>query len=173
MNHKIYFIIGASGSGKTTTLKQFEKVIPQYCTLIHFDSIGIPSFEEMKKEYGSMEEWQRVKTGDWVKKIAEEKLPFSNVIFDAQIRPSFIREACNLHKVDYKIILFDCIDRERKKRLVSRGHPELADENMMNWAAFLRRECQKYQYKIIDNSHITLDQTLQLFNEWLQNQLSI
>lgn len=86
IKHKIYFVIGASGSGKTTTLKQFERAIPEICILLHFDSIGIPPFEEMQKEYGSIEEWQRIKTADWVKKIAEEKLSSSNVIFDAQIR---------------------------------------------------------------------------------------
>src|SRR3990167_1982709 len=97
LEHKIYFIIGASGSGKTTTLKQFEKVLPKHCILIHFDSIGVPPFEEMEKEYGSIEEWQRIKTIDWVKKISEENLSSSNVIFDAQIRPSFIKEACDLY----------------------------------------------------------------------------
>lgn len=171
MKHKIYFVIGASGSGKTTTLKLFERTIPENCTLLHFDSIGVPSFEEMKKEYGSIEEWQRIKTADWIKKIAEEKLSSSNIIFDAQIRPSFIKEACDLYGVNYDVILFDCSDTERKKRLISRGHPELADKNMMNWSAFLRRECQKYHHKIINNNHITLEQTLQLFSEWLQNQL--
>ena len=57
MKHKIYFIIGASGSGKTTALKNFEKNMPKSCTLLHFDSIGVPSFEEMEKEYGTIEEW--------------------------------------------------------------------------------------------------------------------
>ncbi len=171
LQHKIYFVIGASGSGKTTTLKHFEKTIPPHCTLLHFDNIGVPPFEEMEKEYGSIEEWQKIKTIDWVKKIAEENLSSSNVIFDAQIRPSFIKEACDLYGVDYKVVLFDCSDAERIKRLISRGHPELADENMMNWAAFLRKECEKHHHKIINNTHITIDQTFQLFCEWLENQL--
>ena len=173
IKHKIYFIIGASGSGKTTTLKRFEMVMPEGCILLHFDSIGVPPFEEMVKEYGSIEEWQRIKTVDWVKKIAEEQLFSSNIIFDAQIRPSFIKEACDLYGVDYDVILFDCSDLERKKRLISRGHSELADENMMNWSAFLRKECEIHRHKIIDNSHLTIDQTLQLFCEWLENQLRI
>lgn len=169
MNHKIYFVIGASGSGKTTALKRYENAMPHNCTLIHFDSIGIPSFEEMEKEFGSIEEWQRMKTIEWVKKLAHEELLSSNVIFDAQIRPSFIAEACQLQSIDYRIVLFDCDDTERKKRLIGRGQPELADENMMNWASFLRRECQKHRHKIIDNSHLSPDQTFQFFNKWLRN----
>jgi adenylate kinase family enzyme len=167
--YKIYFVIGASGSGKTTIVKRFEKAISGHFVSIYFDSIGIPAFEEMKKEYGSIEEWQRMKTIDWVKKIVEEKLTSSNVVFDAQVRPSFIQEACALYQVEYKVVLFDCSDAERKKRLILRGQEELADENMMNWAAFLRRRCQEQHYTIIDNSHMTIDQTLQLFNEWLQS----
>lgn len=171
LEHKIYFVIGASGSGKTTILKCFESAIPSSCTLLHFDSIGVPPFEEMEKEYGSIEEWQRIKTLEWVKKIAEEKLSSSNIVFDAQIRPSFIKKACDLYEVDYEVVLFDCADTVRKKRLISRGHPELADKNMMNWSAFLRKDCQKHHHKVINNSHISIKQTLQLFNEWLQNQL--
>lgn len=171
LKHKIYFVIGASGSGKTTTLKRFEGIITPNCTLFHFDSIGVPSFEEMKKDYGTIEEWQRIKTLEWVKKIAEENLSSSNIIFDAQIRPSFIKEACDLYEVDYEIVLFDCSDTIRTKRLTSRGHSELANENMMNWAAFFRKECQKHHHKIINNSHISIEQTFQLFSGWLKNHL--
>jgi len=42
----------------------------------------------------------------------------------------------------------------------------------MNWAAFLRRECQQKHYKIINNAHISLEQTFQLFSTWLGYQLS-
>lgn len=170
-NHKIYFIIGASGSGKTTTLKRFEKKLPDHCLLLHFDSIGVPYFKEMEKEYGSIEEWQRIQTIAWVKKLSENNLTFSNVIFDAQIRPSFIQEACALYEVKYKVILFDCADATRKQRLISRGHPELADENMMNWAAFLRKECQKHHHHILDNTHLNPEQTFELFSKWLENHL--
>ena len=172
LGHKIYFVIGASGSGKTTTLKQFENAMPHYCRLIHFDSIGVPPFEEMEKEYGSIEEWQKAKTFKWVEKLAKEDLLQSHVVFDAQIRPSFISEACDVYGVAYDVLLFDCSDEERKRRLVHRGHPELADDNMMNWAAFLRRECQHRCYEIINNTHLTLEQTFHLFSTWLGYQIS-
>ncbi len=172
LGHKIFFVIGASGAGKTTTLKQFENAMPLCCRLVHFDSIGVPSFEEMEKEYGSIEEWQRAETFKWVEKLAKEDLLKSHIVFDAQIRPSFISEACDAHGAVYDVLLFDCFDEERKRRLVNRGHPELADNDMMNWATFLRRECQKRRYKIINNTHITLEQTFRLFSTWLDYQIS-
>ena len=118
----------------------------------------------MEKEYGSIEEWQRAKTFEWIGNLAKGDLLQSHVVFDAQIRPSFISEACDVYGVAYDVLLFDCSDEERKRRLVNRGHLELADNNMMNWAAFLRRECPHRCYKIINNTHITLEQTFHLFS---------
>ncbi len=146
--------------------------MPNQCSLIHFDDIGVPSFQEMKREYGSIEEWQRIKTLEWVERLAKENLLKAHIIFDAQVRPSFISEACDFHGVDYEVVLLDCSDEQRAKRLALRGHRELADENMMNWAAFLRNECQKHNHKIINNTHITIDQTFQLFSTWLEYQFS-
>ena len=108
MKHKIFFVIGASGSGKTTTLKLLEKEMPPHYQLVHFDSIGVPSFEEMEKEYGSIEEWQRVKTIEWVEKLAKEDLTRSSIIFDAQVRPYFIVRACAQYGVGFEVILIDC-----------------------------------------------------------------
>lgn len=172
LGHKIFFVIGASGSGKTTTLKQLEKAMPPHCRLIHFDSIGAPSFEEMEKEYSSIEEWQRAKILEWVEKLAKEDLLKSHIVFDVQVRPSFISEACDTNGITYDVLLFDCFDKERKRRLVDRGQPELADDNIMIWAELLRRECQQKHYKIINNTHITSEQTFRLFVTWLNYQLS-
>lgn len=171
MHYKILFVIGASGAGKTTTLEHLQTTMPKNCQLRHFDDVGVPSFESMEKEFGSIEEWQRIKTREWVKKLVKEELRSSHVIFDAQIRPSFIAEACNTFGVQYEVLLLDCSDDERKRRLVQRGHPELADANMMNWAGYLRNECAKHCHKIINNTHITLEQTFELFSSWLKNQL--
>lgn len=40
----IFFIIGASGSGKTTTVNAIERMqLPDF-TILYFDSIGVPFF---------------------------------------------------------------------------------------------------------------------------------
>src|SRR3989338_3719807 len=114
--NKLFFLIGASGSGKTTAIKELEKEA-QDIFVLHFDSIGVPSFETMIKEFGSIDEWQRVKTLEWTKRVAKEYLHQKNVILDSQTRPSFIEEACEKAGVtNFSVILFDCTDEERRNR---------------------------------------------------------
>lgn len=94
--NKIYFLIGASGSGKTTILKESKTILEKHFYLLHFDSIRVPTFNEMKKQYGSIEEWQKIKTFNRIKKIKIKYLSDLPVIFDAQTRRSFIKEGCGV-----------------------------------------------------------------------------
>ena len=168
---KLIFVIGASGVGKTTTVKALEKApLPNY-QICYFDSIGVPSFTQMNEKYKSPEEWQRVKTIEWVKTIKETLLSHTHVILDGQTRPTFIEDACLENEItDYEVILFDCSDAARTKRLVERGHPELADQQMMNWAKYLRQESQKRNYKTINNTHLNSEDTFHLLIDWLKGQ---
>ena len=150
---KLFFLVGASGSGKTTAAKELEKQCIPHLKILYFDSIGVPSMEGMEKEHGGPEEWQKAKTNEWVQIIKRDFLPNTHILFDGQTRPSFIEEACYENEVkDFKVILFDCSDSERERRLAARGQQNLADENMMNWARFLRRECRDRECLIIDNT---------------------
>ncbi|HNA62508.1 MAG TPA: AAA family ATPase [Rhabdochlamydiaceae bacterium] len=158
---KIFFLIGASGSGKTTATKELERRSLANFKVLYFDSIGVPSIEEMEAKYGSPEEWQKAKTVEWVRIIKKEFLPDTHILFDGQTRPSFIEKACHENGIkEFEVILFDCSDDERKKRLVSRGQANLADENMMNWARYLRKECQDRGYIIIDNTPMQIEETV-------------
>ncbi|MDB6081602.1 MAG: hypothetical protein JWO53_874 [Chlamydiia bacterium] len=124
-------MIGASGSGKTTVLQVLERTSPPECKIVYFDSIGVPTLEEMKASYGSPEEWQRIKTSEWTKKIKESFLSEFNVIIDVQTRPEFIEKACLENNIaSYKVVLFDCSDVERARRLFARRQPELVNNEM-------------------------------------------
>jgi dephospho-CoA kinase len=157
--HKLFFVIGASGSGKTTVIKSLESSNFSEYKMLYFDSIGVPSYAEMLATYKSPEEWQRIKTVEWVKSIKEEILGVQHAILDGQTRPQFIEEACVKNGIDnYAIILFDCSDEERTKRLKKRGQPELATQQMMEWANYLREKCQNTY--IIENTHLNEEETL-------------
>ncbi len=158
---KIFFLIGASGSGKTTATKELERKGLVNFTILYFDSIGVPSIEEMEAKYGGPEEWQKVKTIEWVQIIKRDFVPITHVLFDGQTRPSFIEKACHENGIkEFEVILFDCSDEERTRRLVARGQASLADENMMNWARYLRKECQDRGYLVIDNTPMPIEETV-------------
>lgn len=162
--NKIYFITGASGSGKTTTIKNIEKEKILDVAFCYFDSVGVPTNEEMIKQYGSGENWQKSITSFWIKEIKEKYLDKQSAILDGQMRLSFITDACKENNLtNYEIILFDCNDEVRSKRLIDRGHPELVNPDMMNWAKYLREEAKNLGAKIIDNSNQTEAESVEEF----------
>lgn len=129
--------------------------------MCYSDSLPVPSVDDMVRDFGSQEEWQRANTIKWVEKIKKEYLEDNDVLFDTQSRPAFIEEACEKNGIEsYQIVLFDCADEERKRRLVSRGQPELAHEDMMNWAKYLRDRCIGDRCVIIDNTNYEPSQSL-------------
>jgi ribose 1,5-bisphosphokinase PhnN len=168
---KLFFVIGASGAGKTSALKQIENMHLPNLKIFYFDSIGVPSFQEMEKECGSTDEWQRIMTTQWIRRMKDEEQK-DTVILDAQTRPSFIIDACKSEKVEFfEIILFDCSDEVRRKRLEARGQPELADDRMMSWARYLREACRGGICNIIDNSNKTVEESVTSLVAQLQKSL--
>ena len=139
---KLVILTGASASGKKTISKKIAAKAAPNINCLYFDSIGVPSPEQILAEFGSGENWQRAKTFEWIKRIQEEFLSKGKlVLFDGQMRISFVSEACAAAGItNYKTILVDCDDGSRESRLrINRRQPELADARMMNRAPFLKK----------------------------------
>ena len=94
---------------------------------------------------------------DWVGKIQKIQPP---VLFEGQARIAFITEALRLAPVpDAKIILVDCDDKTRTDRLCNlRKQPELANQQMMDWAESLRQEALQAGVQILDTSKQSVEQ---------------
>ncbi len=142
MKRQIVLITGASGSGKTTVLKTLEKMLPaEQIATYYFDSLGVPSLEEMIAEYGSPEQWQKATTEIWIEKLAlinEPKL----LILEGSFNPEFAVNALqNLGLTDYHLFCLHAERDVREHRLIhDRQQPELANQDMENFAQFLRRK---------------------------------
>ncbi len=141
----IILLTGASGSGKTTILKEVEKILPKnQVSINYFDDIGIPSFEDMIKEYGSCEKWQEAMTHKWLKKL--ELIKDKKYIFlEGSFNPEFAKN-CSL--------LF-CIHANRnirEQRLLNRKQPELITQDMENFAQTLKSKTLELGGIVIDSS---------------------
>lgn len=162
MDKKIYFITGASGVGKTTLLELLIEKYP-HSKVVHFDSIGIPSYEEMEKEYGTWEKFQKVTCIKWIDKLVNE---FNDdvIYFEGQVNLDFIIEGFKANNFDnYSIILVDCSNVEMKKRLIERGQPELVNTDMLNWQRFLRKQAEEKSCDIINSTDLSKEELLSNF----------
>lgn len=164
----IFFLSGASGVGKTSIV---EKLKARYRSsddyaFVHFDSIGVPSPEEMIKRAGSGEKWQELTTYRWIEKITVEYQDKKIVVIEGQVNLDFIEAACHKFEIArYFIVLIDCDWETMCERLFhNRQQPELVNQDMRNWATFLRKQAQRKKLPIIDTSHQTLEQVVRSVN---------
>lgn len=167
---KIIFITGASGVGKSTLtnfLKSKYKDRPDVA-IFGFDSIGVPSVEDMIKMYGSPTEWQRATTKKWVTKLIHE-IDRPLIILEGQVNLDFIYEAFRDHQFDnFKIILVDCSDEEMLRRLrFERNQPALANDNMVNWRGYLRKQAENNGVPIINTDKMAIEDGVKKLEEYL------
>lgn len=157
--NKLYFLIGASGVGKTTACSLLENKRKDLKFIYPDKEMIIPSKEEMIKLFSSVEDWQKYQTIKRVKRIKDEFLNNQSVLIDTQSRFEFIKNACKENQIDnFQIILFDCEDLIRNKRLTERGQSHLINKDMDNWAKFLKEDCNKNNCKIINTTNLTINE---------------
>lgn len=165
---KLIWLTGASGVGKTTLLNNLkEKYQNQNWEFLKFDSIGVPSNEDMVKDYGSGENWQRAKTYEWIQQMVNGYPNKKVVIMDGQANMDFIIQGFKDQGFsDYQIILVDCDQETMVKRLTDlRQQAWLASQDMKNWLAFLRKQAQEYQISVIDTTQLTPNEILIKFEK--------
>ncbi|MGO6875426.1 AAA family ATPase [Rhizobium ruizarguesonis] len=156
----LVILTGASGAGKTTIAEAIERLHGQEIDVFYKDRIGVPPVEEMIKQFGSVEGWQRAATFEWMARLSALVAQGRTVLFEGQSRFAFLVEAAERAGImPYACILIDCDDEARTRRLsIDRGQPELANADMMNWACFLRNEASAYGCEILDTSNLTVEQ---------------
>lgn len=156
---RLIILTGASGSGKTTIAERIEREHSTLAQVFRFDRIGVPSAEERIARWGSGEEWQRAMTLEWLARIVASRDPNRPVLFEGQMRLSFIQEGLLSAGISgARIVLVHCDDATRTHRLCNeRKQPELADAKMMMWAEYLRREAEAGGFEVLDTSEISIE----------------
>lgn len=147
---RVVFLVGASGVGKTTVAEVLERRKPWTGHTYFFDSIGVPSTEEMERRFGGGDGWQRWATRHWVDELANRTEALQ--LLEGQTRPSFILQATERHAgLEAKVILLDCSSEVRRQRLIEfRERPDLANPRMDHWAAYLRGQADALGLPVLD-----------------------
>jgi len=151
----IIAITGASGVGKTSTLKELSRRLPEDgpIKIFHFDDIGMPNWDEVPDH----KKWQEETTIEWIDRLVkiakEEKV---HILFEGSTESKFFRKGFEKNRfTDYKLILFDCDKETMKQRLMERGQPELFQPDMVNWLYWLRDEANELEVEIIKTDDLT------------------
>jgi hypothetical protein len=124
----------------------------------YFDSVGVPSPEGMRAEFGTAEAWQAATTHRWIAHLISNPDDAHVAVLDGQIRPSEARAAYAKCKVRRgEILLVDCSHEIREARLRGeRSQPELASPRMTAWAAYLRGQADALDLPILDTTELTV-----------------
>jgi hypothetical protein len=150
----ILVVTGASGAGKTATVRALDTRGIAGVRCFYFDSIGVPTAEVMERDYGGGERWQAAATGEWLSQLGGLPNEVRVAVLDGQTRPSFVVDAApRASPRVVHVALLDCSADVRRARLHGpRQQPELADARMDQWAAYLRGHADALHLVVIDTS---------------------
>ncbi len=153
MAPQIVVLTGASGAGKTATVRGLAARKLPGVECFYFDSVGVPSPEQMVAEYGSGEQWQAAMTRHWLERLRDLPPTVRLAILDGQVRPSVVNATGAELGLAPTVVLLDCDASTRVERLRGpRNQPELATEQMERWAAYLRGQADALNLPVIDTS---------------------
>ncbi len=132
---KLYFIGGASGSGKTAVIPYLKELWGDNIAIHDFDDIGVPEDADKK--------WRQESTEKWLQRLLSEGkdacLLGQIVLGEILACPS----AKQIGKINF--CLLDVRDFERIQRLKKRNTYG-TDQNMLHWSSWLRMHHQDPQW---------------------------
>jgi len=164
------FVVGASGAGKTAAVEALaaRRIPGLHC--YHFDTIGVPSAEVMEREWGGGERWQERMTKQWIQRLATNADAAQVAVLEGQTRPSYIQPEIERRGIRHqRMVLFDCPPVKRMLRLHgARAQPELSNQRMDAWAAYLRGQADALGLLVIDTSLRSIAEVVQALEEQIQ-----
>jgi len=156
----VLFVIGASGAGKTATVRALDAEGLPGVRCYYFDTIGVPSADVMEREWGGGERWQEQATAGWIGRLVANPDGAELVVLDGQTRLSSITPHLSSKGVrHWRIVLLDCEPAVRAARLRGpRAQPHLASGRMDAWARYLREQADAMALPVLDTSRLTVDE---------------
>ena len=154
---QLYFVGGASGSGKTAVMPRLKKKAGHDIRVYDFDERGVPLHADTK--------WRQQTTEKWLQKLltdGKDACLLGQIVLGELMACPAARSLGEVH-----FCLLDVSDFERIQRLKKRSTHDV-NQSMLNWAAWLRMHTcdpQWEQHVIKDGAWDRLD-----FASWDQKK---
>lgn len=151
----MFFVLGASGSGKTSVLNKITLAADHVA--YDFDDIGVP--------LGADKQWRQQATVQWLDKIVASGKESSSCLFGQLVLGEILACRSSEKLSSINVCFLDCDDATRVDRLKQRQSP--ADQHTLNWASWLRmhhEDPQWEQHVIKENGSRQL-----VFSRWDQH----
>jgi gluconate kinase len=124
---KIYFVAGASGSGKSSIKRYLREILGDSILFYDFDEIGVPKNADKK--------WRQQTTEQWLERLLEEDED-SCLLGQMVLGEILSCPSAKLIMGKINFCLLDVNPYERIRRLKTRNTHGV-DQHMLNWAAWL------------------------------------
>ena len=150
----VLVVVGASGAGKSALTRGLAALGLPGVTCHHFDTLGVPTPEEIAARFGGGEAWQAWALDQWMQRLAHNDDGSALAVLDAQVRPHAALVALRQYEIGRgRVVLVDCGYAERNARLRGpRGQPELATPDMDCFAAYMRGQADALGLPVIDTT---------------------
>lgn len=160
-NKSLIFVSGVSGAGKTAVMPYLKSLFPTNFEIHDFDEDGVPA--------GADHVWRINKTTEWINFGSKKSDEGITVIVCGIANPDEIAPLMkDFPNLEIKMILLDGEVEKIEQRLRSRnknpkiksdlervvGSTEIFIKNNSNFLPILREIYKKYNYPIIDTTHI-------------------
>ena len=158
----VLVVTGASGAGKSTLVRRLSDLRLSGVGCYEFDSIGIPSADEIAARFTDGAGFQAWALEEWMVRLARNADHVRVAVLDAQVGPRAALDAMARHDIVRSgVVLADCGPDERNARLSGpRGQPELANARMDCWAAYLRGQADALDLPVLDTTGVHPDVSL-------------
>lgn len=124
----IFFVTGASGSGKTACMPELARLLPQ-AALHDFDEVGVPP--------GAGKVWRQATTEGWLQRGLACAREARDLVVCGQAVLGEILACPSADGASIAVCLLDCAEVARVDRLRARG-PDGCTQDTLGWAAWLR-----------------------------------
>ncbi len=146
-------ITGAAGAGKTSALRAVrERIEPRLLPTLAFDSLGVPSADEMHAAWDSPRGWQKAMTYHWVYTAKHVFRTHPLVVLEGSFDPQYAIAACTAHRMRFAVVLLHADDAIRRGRLANRSQPDLATSELEGWASYLHEQTTSLGGVVVDAS---------------------